>query len=102
MCSLTLLRMTLDCLRIGKEIGMKSGFLPKEGGRHCFILASDKNKKDQKSLQSKLLLIIIIAHKQQTLKHEINKTDQNPAIIKHKPGPFEFVQVNICFLRGPR
>ena len=68
--------MTLDCLRIGKEIGMKSGFLPKEGGRHCFILASDKNKKDQKSLQSKLLLIIIIAHKQRTLKHEILLTKQ--------------------------
>ena len=47
--------MTLDCLRIGKEIGMKSGFLSKEGERRCFILASDKNKKDQKSLQSKLL-----------------------------------------------
>ena len=29
-------------------------FLSKEGGRHCFILASDKNKKDQKNLQSKL------------------------------------------------
>ena len=65
--------MTLDCLRIGKEIGMKSGFLPKEGGRHCFILASDKNKKDQKSLQSKLLLIIIIAHKQRTLNTKLTK-----------------------------
>ena len=42
-----------------------------------------------------------VAHKQRTLKHEINKTDQNPAITKHKPGPFEFVQVNVCFLRGP-
>ena len=31
-----------------------------------------------------------VAHKQRTLEHEINKTDQNPAITKHKPGPFEF------------
>jgi len=29
-------------------------FLSKEGGRRCFILASDKNKKDQENLRSKL------------------------------------------------
>ena len=29
-------------------------FWSKEGGRRCFTLASDKNKKDQKNLQSKL------------------------------------------------
>ena len=29
-------------------------FLLKEGGRRCFILASEKNKKDYKNLQSKL------------------------------------------------
>ena len=46
---------TENDLRIGKEIGMQSGFLSKEGGRRYFILASDKNKKDQKSLRSKLL-----------------------------------------------
>ena len=33
---------------------MVSGFLSKEGGRRCFILASDKNKEDQKNLRSKL------------------------------------------------
>ena len=27
---------------------MVSGFLSKEGGRRCFILASDQNKKEQK------------------------------------------------------
>ena len=32
--------------------------LSKEGGRHCFILASDKNKKDQKNLRSKLTQFI--------------------------------------------
>ena len=33
---------------------MVSGFLSKEGGRGCFILASDKNEKDHKNLRSKL------------------------------------------------
>ena len=39
--------MTLDCSRIVKEITMVSE-TSVEGGRHCFILVSDKNKKDQK------------------------------------------------------
>ena len=43
--------MTLDCSRIAKEIAMVSGSFV-EG---CFILASDKNQKDQKNLQSKLV-----------------------------------------------
>ena len=29
------------------------------------------------------------------------KTDRNPPIKNHKPWPFELVQVNMCFLRGP-
>ena len=29
-------------------------FFSKEGGRRCFILASDKNEKDHKNLRSKL------------------------------------------------
>ena len=40
---------------IAKEIAMVSGFLSKEGGRRCFILASDKNKKEQKNLRSNLI-----------------------------------------------
>ena len=32
---------------IAKEIAMVSGFLSNEGGRRCFILASDKSKKYQ-------------------------------------------------------
>ena len=43
----TKLWMTLDCSRIVKEITMV-GETSVEQGRHCFILASDKNKKDQK------------------------------------------------------
>ena len=43
----------LECSRIAKEMAMVSGFFSKEGGRRCFILASDKNKKDQENLRSK-------------------------------------------------
>ena len=32
---------------------MVGGFFSREGGRRCFILASDKNKKDQENLRSK-------------------------------------------------
>ena len=68
---------------------MVSGFLSKEGGRRCFILASDKNEKDHKNLRSKLNRSIIARNrtitKQRTLKHETNKTDQDPPITNHKP-----------------
>ena len=50
----TKLWMTLDCSRRVKEITMVSE-TSVAGGRHCFILASDKNKKDQKNLRSKLV-----------------------------------------------
>ena len=46
----TKLRMTLDCSRIAKEIAMMNGFLSRAGGRPYFILARDKDKKDQKNL----------------------------------------------------
>ena len=92
----------------------------REGGRRCFILASDKNEKDRKNLR-----------------HETNKTDRNPPITNHnslaprpvrairvtrgglepsakseiavddwerawnhKSWPSELAQVNMCFLRG--
>ena len=42
--------MTLDCSKTAKELAMVSEILLREGGRHCFILASDKNKKDQKKI----------------------------------------------------
>ena len=53
-CSSGWLRMTLDCSRIAKEIAIVKDFLSKEGGRRCFILVSDKNKKSQKNLRGKL------------------------------------------------
>ena len=37
-------------LRIKKEIAMVCGIFSREGGRYCFVLASEKNKKDQKNL----------------------------------------------------
>ena len=64
-------------------------FLSKEIGKCCFIIASDKNTKDQKNLQSKLNQSIIAQNrtitKQRTLKYEANKTDQNPPITNYKP-----------------
>ena len=30
-----------------------------------------------------------------------HKTNRNPPIANHKPWPFEPVEVNVCFLRGP-
>ena len=45
--------LALECSRIAKEMAMVSGFFSKEGGRRCFILASDKNKKDPENLRSK-------------------------------------------------
>ena len=32
---------------------------------------------------------------------ETHKTDQNPPITNHKPRPFETIEENFCFLRGP-
>ena len=43
----------LEFSRIAKEMAMESGFFSKEGGRRCFILASDKDKKGQENLRSK-------------------------------------------------
>ena len=73
-------------------------FLSREGVRHCFILASDKNKKDQKNLRSKLVDYCPNQdyHKQRTLKHRKNQTDR----ANHKTWPFVLVQINVCFLRG--
>ena len=46
-------------------------FLSRAGGRHCFILARDKHKKDQKNLRRKLVDYCPKQgdHKERTLKH---------------------------------
>ena len=46
--AITKLRMTLDCSRIAKEIAMMSGIFVEGRRQTFFILARDKNKKDQK------------------------------------------------------
>ena len=60
-------------------------FLLRAGGRHCFILARDKNKKDHKKLRRELVNHCPKQgdHKQKTLKHR-NKVDRNaPITSKH-------------------
>ena len=49
------LRMTLDFSIEARKSRWRVDFLSEEGGRRCFVLASDKNKKDQKNLRSKLI-----------------------------------------------
>ena len=49
--------MTLDCSRIAKEIVMASGFFVEGRRQTLLILASDKNKEDEKKTQSKLKVI---------------------------------------------
>ena len=51
----TKLRMTLDCSRKAKEMAMMSGLFAEGRSRHCFILAKDKNEKDQKNLRRNLV-----------------------------------------------
>ena len=75
-------------------------------GRRQTLLYSCKWQEWERSEKSAKQLSAFIARnrtitKQRTLKHETNKTDRNPPITNHKPGPFELVQVNMCFLRGP-
>ena len=86
-CSLSLAEN--DSRLFKNRIAMDSGVLSKEGGRCCFILASNKNEKEQKNLRSNLNWSIIARNrtitKQRTLKQETNKTDRNPPITNHKP-----------------
>ena len=61
-------------------------FLSRAGGRHCFILARDKNKKDQKNLRRKLVDYCPEQgdQKQAALKQKTNKVDRNaPIASKH-------------------
>ena len=47
----------LKCSRKAKKSQWCVEFLLRAGGRHCFILARDKNKKDHKKLRRKLVVI---------------------------------------------
>ena len=77
---------------------MVSGILSKEGGRR------DKNKKDQKICEANLtsrLLPETGRSQSNALETRNKQMDRKPPITNHKRGPFELVQVNMCFLRGP-
>ena len=70
-------------------------FLSREGGRHCFILASDKNKKRSMIAPNRT---IISNDPNETQKEKRNRSKS----INHKPWPFDqLVQENTCFLGGP-
>ena len=86
-------KLKIAWLKIAHEYGRKSRwwgeFLSREGGRHCFILASDKNKKDQKRLRSKLVDIarnrtITNSTSNESWNTETKKTDWNLPTIKEK------------------
>ena len=81
-------RITQDCSRIAKGIAMTSGILVESGGRHCFILPRDNNKKNQKNLRRKLPE----TGRSQATNLETQK--QTERIEMHQS------QVNMCFLRG--
>ena len=68
-------------------------FLSRAGGRHCFILKRDKNKKDQKKSSKKTSGLLPGTGRLQATNFETQK--QTKWIEMHQS------QVNICFLRGP-
>ena len=78
------LRMTLDCSRIAKEIAMMSGLFVEGRGRHCFILEKDKNRKDQKNLRRKLVDLILpetgLSQATNLETRKQNKVDRNAQI----------------------
>ena len=68
-------------------------FLSRAGGRHCFILAKDKNEKDQKNLRRKL--VDYCPNRAITSNKPWNTETETTWIETHQS------QVNMCFLRGP-
>ena len=92
----TKLRMTLDWSGIAKETAMMGGveFLSRAGGRHCFILARNKNKirkifKENWSIIAQNRAITSTNHT------NLERQEQTQWIEMHQS------QVNMCFLRGP-
>ena len=91
--------MTLDWSGIAKETAMMGGveFLSRAGGRHCFILARNKNKirkffKENWSIISQNRAITSTNHTNHT---NLERQEQTQWIEMHQS------QVNMCFLRGP-
>ena len=59
-------------------------FLSRAGGRHCFILEKDKNRKDQKNLRRKLVDLILpetgLSQATNLETRKQNKVDRNEQI----------------------
>ena len=94
--------MTLDWSGIAKETAMMGGveFLSRAGGRHCFILARNKNKirkifKENWSIISQNRAITSTNHTNHTNHTNLERQEQTQWIEMHQS------QVNMCFLRGP-
>ena len=68
-------------------------FLLRAGGRHCSILAGDKNRKDHKKTLKKTSLSLPETVQSQAAILETQK--QTKWIKMHQS------QVNVCFERGP-
>ena len=66
---------------------------------HCAFKWSSKATPSQ--LRFLLLSIIITITSNEPWNTETYKTDRIPPIRNHKPWPFEPVEENFCFLRGP-
>ena len=60
-----------------------------------------QNQKPPSQVRFSLSSIIITITSYEPWNTEKHKTDRNPPITNHKPWPFELVEVNFCFLRGP-
>ena len=63
--------------------------------------ANPEVQKPPSQLRLSLPSIIITITSNEPWNTEIDKTDRNPPITNHKPWPFELVEENFCFLRGP-
>ena len=100
------LRMTLDCSRIAKENrdGEWIFCRGKEADVASFLqVAKIRNirKICEADLISRLFPETGRSQSNEPWNTKQTKTDRNPPIKNHKPWPFELVQVNMCFLRGP-
>ena len=70
---------------------------------HCFFHkhANSKVQTPPSQLRFSLPSIIISITSNEPWNRKTRKTVRNPPITNHIPWPFEPVEVNFCFLRGP-
>ena len=97
----TKLRMTLNCWRIAKKSRWWVEFLLRAGGTHCFLLASDKYKKDHKKLRRKLIDHCLkltvrsnwVITSSEPWNTETNKVDRNAPITSKHAFPKRFAKM---------